>query len=257
MADEPTPTEIPAEGGRPDGLPEKFQSVEALAAAYEESQREMSRAQTQSQQQQEQFAAALENLQQQAPPQYPQQPAYDPTVSAFTQAWEQGDAQGMMNAMAQNSTAQTVDAVGRLMDEKFAQLTPAVQAATVAQREHDLRLAEGLAERELGSERYRELLPRIREIASDNGNLLPQASSVEGYAASILQIAKLAEYDTIVRQNEELQAERDEKLAAQTLTGGYSRSTVNPDWAKAEFERIKGTQTGSFEEMMQRQRGGA
>ncbi len=255
MADEPTPQDAPPE--RPEWLPEQFQTPEALAESYQNLRAESDRMRNEMQRDRESFTAALETFQQQPAPPPPNGPqTYDPAMSAYAAAYENGDIQGMLAAQAQYTLNPTIEAVGRLIDEKLSAITPAVQQAQAAQREHDLRLAEGLVERQLGPERYLELLPRIRELAADNPNYLPTSTSVEGYAASIMNIAKLAEHDTMQRRITEFEQERQEKLGAQTLTGGYNRPTVDPDAARADFERVKNTSTGSFEEMMARSRQG-
>ena len=235
-----TPPETPPEG-RPAWLPEQFETPEAMAEAYANLRPEMNRLQTEMQRERDTFAAALEGMQQATPtpPQYGAPQQYDPAMSAYAAAYEAGDVQGMLAAQAQYTMAPTIDAVGRLIDEKLGQLAPQVQAAATAQREHDLRLAEGLAERQLGPDKYAQLLPRIRELAADNPNWLPSSSSVEGYASSILNIAKLAEHDHLQRTVAELEQERSDKLAAQTLSGGYNRPQADQDAARAEFDRIK------------------
>lgn len=245
---------------RPEWLLDRYQNAEEQARAYAESQAEMHRMRQQMEQERASFTQALEGLQQAEPPQHAQVPgqqqAFDPAMSAYAMAYESGDIQGMLAAQAQYTMQPTIEAVGRLIDEKLGQITPAVQQAQAAQREHDLRLAEGLVERTLGPDQYAELLPRIRELAADHPNYLPQQTSVEGYRDAILNIAKLAQHDILARENEQLRQEQAEKRAAQTLTGGFNRSPADMDAAKAEFERIKGTQTGSFSELMQRARQG-
>ncbi len=171
MADEQTP-DPQAEGGeRPEWLLDRFQTTEAQAQAYAESQAEMSRLRTQMEQERNSFASALEGFQTpQAPPPQPfgngQPQAYDPAMSAYAVAYENGDVQGMLNAQAQFTLQPTIEAVGRLIDEKLSAITPAVQAAQVAQREHDLRMAEGVVERQIGEERYKQVLPRVRELVA-------------------------------------------------------------------------------------------
>lgn len=251
MADEPTTPaeETPAE--RPEWLLERFQTPEAQAQAYAEAQAEMNRLRSQMEQERQSFSAALESIQTTPPPTGTGQ-QFDPAVTAYAHAYEQGDVAAMLAAQAEFTMRPTVEAVGKLLDERLGALTPAVEAATAAQREHDIRLAEGLVERTIGPDRYAEILPRIREIVADHPNYLPQATSVEGYRDAILNVAKLAEHDTLVKTVAQLEQERADKLAAQTLSGGYNRPVGNPDADRAEFERIKATPTGTFQELLDR-----
>ena len=162
----------------------------------------------------------------------------------------------MLAAQAQYTTAPVIDAVSKLLDERLSSLTPAVEAASKAQREHDIRLAEGLVERQLGPEKYAELLPRVKELIMDNPNWLPTATSVEGYAASIaVRATALNRLDVLQRAVADFEQERAAKLSAQTLSGGYNRPAGNPNADRAEFERIKNTATGSFAEVLARAQG--
>ena len=255
MADEPAVTpETPPGEERPSWLLDRFESPEAQAQAYAESQAEMNRMRSQMEQERQSFTSALEGMQQQAPapPQFGNgQQAFDPALSAYTQAWEAGDAQGMLAAQAAYVQAPVIDAVGRLIDEKLSAITPAVQEAQAQARQQNIMLAEGLVERELGAERYNAIKGRVSEIvASDPLRWLPAGQSSETYKTAIIDVVKLAEHDSLQRQVVELQQERADKLAAQTLSGGYNRPQGNPDADKAEFERIKNTKTGSFQELM-------
>ncbi len=256
MADEPTPQDAPPE--RPEWLPEQFQTPEALAESYQNLRAESDRMRNEMQRDRESFTAALETFQQQPapPPQngYPQQ-QFDPAMSAYTQAMEVGDYQAALQAQAQFNINAMLPAVANLMKEEMGALTPAVQAAQAAERENSIRLAEGLVEREIGTERYASLAPKISELQQEN-KFLPQAGSVETYASAIRHMVKLADYDRLAKAELDWEQERVEKLGAQTLTTGYNRPTVDQDAARADFERVKNTPTGSFEEMMARGRQG-
>ncbi len=254
MADEPTttpPEDTPPE--RPDWLADRYSSVEDQAKAYAESQAEMNRMRSQMEQERQSFTAALEGMQ--APAPAPQQgQAFDPALSAYAAAYEQGDVQGMLAAQAQYVQAPVIDAVGRLIDEKLSAITPAVQAAQAQERENTIRLAEGMVERIIGADRYAELAPQISAIAADHPHYLPQSSSAEGYRDAILNMAKLAEHDSLVRTNAELVQERNDKRAAQTLSPGYNRQALPADAAQAEFDRIKNTPGGTFAELLENSR---
>ena len=250
MADEPVVDPTPQ---RPEYLLDKFQTEAEQARGYAEVEKKMRQMEVEMKEQAQSFTAALEGLQPVPAPQQfngQQQQAFDPNLTAYATAYEQGDVAGMLAAQAQYTTAPVIDAVSRLLDERLSSLTPAVEAASKAQREHDIRLAEGLVERQLGPDKYAELLPRVKELIMDNPNWLPTATSVEGYAASIVNVAKLAGHDVLQRTVADFEQERAAKLAAQTLSGGYNRPAGNPDADRAEFERIKNTATGSFAEVL-------
>ncbi len=251
MPDDVTP-DPEATPERPEWLLPKYDSVDAQAQAYAESQAEMNRMRSQMEQERQSFTAALEGFQQQpAPP--PQQfngQQYDPALSAYTQAWEQGDVQGMLAAQAQYTMNPTIEAVGRLIDEKLGSLTPAVEQAQAAMRESNLRLAEGLVERELGPERYTALIPKVSEMVASDRSLMPDLPSVEAYRDRILFLARNAEHEQLMRENEAFRQEQQDKRNAQTLSGGYNRPAGDPDADRAEFERIKNTPTGSFAELL-------
>ncbi len=259
MADEPTP----APDDRPEWLAEKYTTVEEQARAYAEAQVEMNRAQesekraiAEREQERQSFTAALEGMQ--APAPAPQQgQAFDPALSAYAAAYEQGDVQGMLAAQAQYVQAPVIDAVGRLIDEKFQAFGPAVDQVRADVRQNNIMLAQGVVERTLGPEQYAAVMPAVQELVATNRDLLPDFPSVEGYADRILFLARNADYDRVQRENAAYAQEQADKRAAQTLSPGYNRQALPADAAAAEFERIKNTPTGSFQELLARSRGGS
>lgn len=250
MADEPV---VEAEGKAPEGkpawLPDRFETPEALAKGYEESQAEMNRLRAASEQERTQFAAALEAMQTPTP-QAPSNNGFDPDVAAYNDAYERGDTAAMLRIQAQAAAKEVVPAVAQLIDARLGEMTPAIEAQQAHVRESSIRMAEDVVTRNLGPDVYQELLPTIRTLIADHPNYLPQSASVEGYAAAILDVAKLAQHDALIADNARLQAEITEKTNAQLLTGGGNRSVYTPDQQKAEFERIKNTPAGSFSEAL-------
>lgn len=251
MADEP---KVEAEAGaRPEWLPEQFKEPEALVRSYEESRSEMNRMRQQMESDRAQFASALEAMEAQRPT----APApsgdgndFDPLMAAYSAAYETGDTAAMLRLSADFGAKPVIAAVGQLLDERFSQLQPAIQQQQVAQRESTIRMAEDVVGRTLGPEAYQELLPKMSELIQSNPHYLPATGNVDTYAKSIMDVAKLAQHETLVKQNAELQAERAEKLAAATLTGAGRGSVYTPDQQKAEFERIKNTETGSYGQLV-------
>jgi hypothetical protein len=93
--------------------------------------------------------------------------------------------------------------------------------------------------RQLGPDRYQEMLPVIRELVADNPHYLPTNGTVEGYAQAINAVVKLAEHDQLQRRVAELEQERAEKLAAQTVTGAGRGSIYTEDEQEAMRQRIR------------------
>lgn len=249
MADEPAvEAEVKTPEGKPAWLPERFETPEALAKGYEESQAEMNRLRAASEQERTQFAAALEAMQ--APAVVTPTGGFDPDVAAYNDAYERGDTAAMLRIQAQAAAKEVVPAVAQLIDARLGEMTPAIEAQQAHVRESSIRMAEDVVTRKLGPDVYQELLPTIRTLIADHPNYLPTSASVEGYAAAIMDVAKLAQHDTLIADNARLQAEITEKTNAQLLSGGGNRSVYTPDQQKAEFERIKATPAGSFSEAL-------
>lgn len=241
---------------RPAWLPENFKSPEDLAKAYDESRREMSRAQTERDQERQQFAAALEAMETRQKAPAPQN-GDDPALQAWTTAIEAGDAATAFRVSTDAAAAKSADALKAILDERLGQIQPVLDQQAQAQREASIRMAEDVVARKLPDGQYVELLPEISKAVQDHPHYLPATASVEGYAAAILDVAKLVQYDKMQEQIKSLETERAEKLAAQTVTGAGRGSVYTEDEQKAEFERIKATPTGSFAELMSRSRGGS
>lgn len=250
MAEETVAVETPE---RPEGLPEKFKSVEDMAKSYEAAEAEMHRIRQQSEAERQQFQAALA-AQQETPQQQPvtQSQGFDPGAVELEQAYERGDYSAIMRIQAEAATRGVVPAVAALIDQKLGEMTPAIEAQQAHVRESSIRMAEDVVARQLTPEKYQALLPEIRGLITDHPHYLPQSASVEGYASAILDVAKLAEHATLAKQVEDLTAERNEKLAAQQLSNGGNRSIYTTDQQKAEFDRIKNTESGTFGELLRR-----
>lgn len=247
-------TPDPAAGGekpdeRPAWLPENFKTPEDLAKAYDESRKEMNRAQTERDQERQQFAAALEAMEQRRPVITPQN-GDDPNLAAFTQAIESGDAAAMFRIQTEAAAAKTTERMEKLLEEKFGNIQPVLDQQQQAQREASIRMAEDVVARNLPDGQYAELLPEISKAVQEHPHYLPAQASVEGYAAAILDVAKLVQHDKLQAQITALETERAEKLQAQTVQGAGRPSAFSEDEQKAEFERIKNTKTGSFAEVM-------
>lgn len=232
----------------PEGL-EQFKSPDDLAKSYQELRPEMDRLRSQLEAERAQFAETLAELEQTRQP-VQQQTAgqFDPTVAAYADAMDRGDYQTAMQIQQQAMLQTMTGAVGQVLDERFKQFEPVLEQQTKAQREASIRMAEDLVSRQLGPDRYTELLPKISELAE---RYLPAQGSVESYRDAILDMAKLASYEDQERQITEFQQERAEKLAAQTVTGsGRGVQVATGDAAQQEFDRIKNATTGSYSELM-------
>jgi hypothetical protein len=253
MADD----EVTAQDERPEWLPENFQNPEALAASYDETRREMNRMQTQMEQERQQFNDILQQQQQQleslvAQTQRP--PAQEmalanPLVEAFGRGYEEGDPARMIQAAAQYTQQPLIEAVSKLMDEKLTALNPALQQQQAFQREANLRMAEANYAQKIGHEEYQQLMPSISNILSANTNWLPENGTVEGYEVAIDNAAKLAQHDSLVNRLAAAEAERNEKLAAQTLSGAGRGSVYTQDEQEAMRERIRNADTTSYAQL--------
>lgn len=251
MADEVVVVES---DGRPEGLPEKFKTVEDMATSYAAAEAQMHRQTQQIEQERAQFQAALQaqTEQQQQRPIIQADGEFDPDVAAYEQAYERGDTAAMLRISTQMSAKATVPAVAQLLDQWKGEFAPTIEAQQSAIRQSQIEAAEGQVSRLIGEDEYKALVPKLRELISDHPNYLPPSASPEGYANAILDVVKIARYDQLVQSNEELTAERNEKLAAQQLGNGGNRSIYTKDEQEAFVERIKNTPTGSFDEIMRR-----
>jgi hypothetical protein len=258
---------VEGEGGwtPPPDWPEQFKSPEDVLKAYNELRPEMNRVQSQLAQMEEQhnrerqqWLEANERLATRGTELPAGQQQFDPLIATFARAAEEGDYVTMARASADLSARGTVDAVAKLLEERLAPLSPALEETQRHQREANLRMAEDVVQRTLGPERYQALFPTISATLQENGHWLPQGvGTVDGFTQAILTAAKLAETETKDKRISELEAELAEKRAAQTLTGGGVRSAFTTDEQQAEWQRIKDAPTGSYSEMMARARGAA
>lgn len=251
MPDEPvTPEAEVAAWSPPEGWPEQFKSPEALLKSYQELRPEMDRLKSEREAERAQFAETLAALEQ-TPPAQQRQQTFDPSVAAWTDAIERGDYAQAMRIQAEASQQSMLDAVGQVLDQRFQQLQPTIEAQSAAQREASLRMAEDLVGREIGADRYMAALPRIQEILAEKPHYLPPAASVEGYRDAILDVVRLAEHASQQERLAAYEAEQREKQAAQTLTSsGRVANVATGDAAAQEFDRIKNAPQGSYAELM-------
>jgi hypothetical protein len=244
--------------GRPDWLPEQFESPEAFAASYAELRPEMNRMQASLEQERAQFQEILAQQQQQfeslvaeqrQPSQQQNLALADPLVGAFGRGYEEGDPQVMLQAAAQYTQQPLIEAVGKLIDEKLSTLNPALQQQQAFQREANLRMAEANYAAKIGHEEYQQLMPSISQVLSQNTNWLPENGTVEGYEIAIDNAAKLAQHDSLASRLKAIEAEQREKLAAQTLTGAGRGSVYSEDEAEAIRNRIRGAESSSYAQL--------
>jgi hypothetical protein len=256
MADE----EKQQEDARPEWLPDNFQTPEALAESYAQLRPEMDRMRSQFESERQQFQEILtqqqqqfESLaaQQQAPQQASELAMANPLVDAFGRGYEEGDPARMLQAAAQYTQQPLIEAVGRLMDEKLSALSPQMQQQQAFQREANLRMAEANYAARIGHEQYQQLMPAISNVLSANQNWLPENGTVEGYEAAIDNAAKLAQHDSLVSRLAAAEQERNEKLAAQTLSGAGRGSVYTQDEQEAMRDRIRNADNTSYAQLRQ------
>lgn len=235
--DEAAGTEIPAEPERPAWLPENFQTPEALASSWDETRRELGRLQTERDNDRKQYEAALAAIteQQQAQQWSPQT---DPMISAYQRALDEGDAATALAIQMQVSQAATA----QMLDQRFSQFEERVgPAVSDTDREVVLRLAEQQVAPEFG-DRWPEIAGAINDrLAETIPGVQP---TVDGYARAIREAAMLAEYGRLRTMEQQAEAERQAKLAAQTLTGSTARVPTDTDEKRSEWERVKAADSG-------------
>jgi hypothetical protein len=232
----------------PDFIEDRFRGadnpVEAQARSYAEARREMDRIRSESERQQREFSEALSSLsereQQFQAPQQQYAPQADPLLSAAQRAYEEGDVTTLLAIQAQISQAATA----QLLDQRLGQFQEQFQGVNAHDRELSLRMAEDQVQRVFGPDRWAELAPKVQEGLTSRP--LPDRPSVEGYAAHLLDLARLADYDRVVQQNQALEQERQAKLSAQTLDGGTARVPLTARKDEDSWNEIRNADSGGW-----------
>lgn len=240
MADPENP-DNPNEDERPEWLPSKFETPEALAKSYGELERQFTQTQQRERAMEENFqtlSSQLEELQTQR-----QSPQVDPSdAQAQLYAMYETDPLGTMALLAQNAAGL---AVQQQAQSQQAQLAPQQQSnaalvAAYATNEMKSRYADFDQERD-----------RIREEVENN----PLFQNDEIWANPQMAVGALEQAYTIVKGKDMLAGVTPvfdttaAKRAAQTATGGNPRPDV-PDEAAEAWERVRKANNSSYQDMM-------
>lgn len=240
------PETPPAAAERPEWLPDKFGSPEALAESYTHLESRLGQqgnelsAEREAREAAEARAAELEQLvagQQQ--PQY--DPAQDPLVAAFEHAYESGDARMMLAVQAELANRAAQAAAGTQPQEHQDDPQEFETAAVVAENQ---------VWRKYGDE-YGELREQVAQKLQDMPGLVA-GSTLADFERGIETAFHLAQreklLDTQTKQaQQEQQAEeaRKAKLAAQTATGAGPRPIPKSEQEKV-WEEIKNADDGRW-----------
>ena len=259
MADEITPEgtdEAPAPSGRPDGLPENFNSVEALAQSYDEIRRETDRLRSQAEQDRAQFADALATMQNEQDQRAARMvdPSQDPRIIAYQRAMDEGD--------AATALAIQLDLTGQMVDQRLqantSQMTPQLEAMEQAQRSQLIDMAEAHAmqyaqEKGLDYDASRnDVVEALRSLYGDQ--LLPAKGDITVYNRAMEQAVNIVTAEALVQDIQSGEMARREKLSAMTTTPGASGrlATGHPD-EQADWDKVKDAPAGSYSELMAKQ----
>ena len=248
MADDETvgsPEEQPA-ADRPEGLPDKFESLEALARSYSELERKL----TEQGQEKSNLEAQLEDLyeRQQALEQTRSQqqaydPSTDPTLLAYEQAMETGDYRaalaiqaGLMQTIVQQTAAQQPQQTGSAHDyDAWAYVAEQTAIQQVG-----------------GPEEWAQYKDRVaEEAAQENFDGL----SAQQAGNKLARLYKMVKADDVVNNQQTLaeqrsEAERQAKLDAQTTAGSSGRPPQPTRDEQATAAIIKAAREGSYESLI-------
>lgn len=231
---------------RPAWLPENFKTPEALVDSYKESQEKIRELATSQREQQERFEAYIaeqENERQRAQ----SQSQGDDIFTAYETAMENGDYRTALALQAQAAQLAAQHVVQQSMSQFQTQVSPQLGAQT--------EIVAYQADQVLGAKYddwgdYKQKV--AAEVQADPG-LLPNDALVspEKTAKALERVYKSVKADDVLAKQQQdatqLEADRQRKLAAQTVPGLGTREKIAPaDEAKAAWEEIKAADTGSY-----------
>lgn len=239
--------EAEAAQGRPEWLPEKFQSGEALAQSYLEAEKEMARLREQQRIDQQQFTEALErleaNYQQQAPQPIQQGDlSQDPTVVALQRALAEGDAAAAL-AIQLGLTQQLIEQSNQSL---IKELKPGLDSQQQAQRDLAFTAASDRVARALGDQ-WTEIQPAVQQWLRDHPTLLPNVNDPAEFEKVIVEGVQIVQAQKAHERLTALEADRAAKLAAQTGTGsGTGRFSTVTDEKKQAWDEVKSADAGGY-----------
>ena len=217
------------EQDRPEWLPDKFKDEQAFAHAYEQAERELSSTKedlARLREQFEQLAEQQQYAQQQQQPGYQQQqydPAADPLLNALAAAYENGD----MHQVAILNASIASQVAAEAARQQVAQQAPAVQDDT------NDRVFALLTEQQL-EQRYGPVWDSVKadvaEYVQGHPWLIPDTKdpvvAANAFAdVTDLVLARRADTGQPAQQPvDQLSLSRQQKLQAQSLTGGGVRT---------------------------------
>lgn len=238
-----TPEEqVTQEAERPEWLPEKFNSPEEMARSYSEAEQRLVALQGEVDRQREEFSQALANINEiprEAPQQTYQDPSQNPLIQQFQMAVDNGDAQAMLAIQLELNRQITAQEVARVQQE----LGGRVERASDVDREMAITMATERVARNY--EDWDTLAPQIGEFLQARPHWIPEQASVESFERVLVEAAQIIQAEKIVAERDREEHSRQEKIAAQGLTGTGSRA-IPPEEAAAEWDRIKSIDLGGY-----------
>lgn len=240
------------ENGRPEWLPEKFKDPADMAKSYEEAEKEMGRLRSEMEQQGRQFSEAIQEMTAETQRQSAQKydPNADPDVVAFEQAYESGDAKGML--AAQLKLTQRIAAAER--EQQQATLQPQLDAQAQLAQDAAIELAEATVRTELIQKGLdydvsrAEIADQIKEFGG-----LPVGGNKQAHEAMIRAAGLVVHAKAIEEAHSKGEFLRREKLAAGTVQPGATGRTATGAPAERDaWNEIKGADDNSYAGLMGR-----
>jgi hypothetical protein len=242
-------SEQESENGRPEWLPDKFESPEALARSYSEAEQRLVQLQDEVNRQREEFTEALNNIGEISAQQAPVQqynPQQDPLLAQYQSAVDNGDAQAMLAIQLELNRQ-----IARQEAQNVAhEIGPRLQRGQEADREAAITLATERVARNYND--WDELAPQIGEFLQARPHWIPEEASVDQFERVLVEAANMITANRIVTQQQRDDRARQEKIAAQGLQGSGSRA-MSPEEGEAEWNRIKSADLGGYASIMGRQ----
>lgn len=249
MADEQKPD---PEGGnpvRPDWLPEKFKDEEAFVKSYGELESklgELSERAKQADTLEENYnelAVRLEQVEQQRHDTQANQAA--PLITAYEQAYAEGDAARMLYIQAEVAKLAVTDGLAQALP----QLNQQVGTLAESQANEISAYAARTLEQQYGDQ-WGQATDSMRTILTANPHLIPEAAKTDPSVAiaALDNVYKIATYGATPVQRDDGAAEREKQLA-QTASG-FGNRVLTPDEAKQEWDSIKGAGPSSYHDAL-------
>jgi len=221
-----------------------------MARSYSEAEQRIVALQAEVERQREEFGSALSNIremneQAQPAPSY----AENPLIQQFQMAVDNGDAQAMLAIQLELNR----QIVGQEIAKMNETLAPRLERSNDTDREMAITMATERVARNY--EDWDTLAPQIGEFLQARPHWIPEQASVEAFERVLVEAAQIIQAESIVAERNREEHTRQEKIAAQGLTGVGSRQ-IPPEEAAVEWDRIKNIDLGGYAGLMGRRSSG-